>query len=57
MRMEAGRQIDASWSARVKKKKTMKKQEGGPEKILHRGIVSPEEFFSESCRAKRSKED
>jgi len=37
--MEAGRQIDASWSARVKKKKAMKKREGGQEKILHRLIV------------------
>jgi hypothetical protein len=44
--MEVGRQIDASWSARVKKKKAMKKFEGDQENILHRLIVWPEEFYS-----------
>jgi len=64
--MEVGSQIDAFWSARVKKKIAMKKREGDQENTLHILIVWPEEFYSDwiitchmsqvqPCRAKRSK--
>ena len=39
--------IFSSWSARVKKKKTMKKLERDQENILHRLIVWPEKFYSD----------